>query len=230
MVLFNDNKIADGGYYINLDSRTDRRDAVEAQLQKYEITGVERMSAIIDGPYAGCLKSHQAIVRQAIDRNWDSVLILEDDFYVMDPPSCGYTTYPKSYKETMSDVILQSRSVEWDALYFGTILHAPLLKVTQNLGRVQASKTTHAMVIKQSIYEEILSLSYAEHGQIDHYYFTTMQKSKIFLSSFPVLFNHGSPEMDYSDLLGRETTNYNYLLSRYEHYTTDFKEPANTNE
>lgn len=45
MVTFNDVKIADVGYYINLDSRVDRKDNIESQFNKFNIKGVNRFSA-----------------------------------------------------------------------------------------------------------------------------------------------------------------------------------------
>jgi glycosyl transferase family 25 len=50
-------------FYINLDSRTDRRKEIEEELQRIGISG-ERFSAILAKPgIVGCNKSHLAVLK-----------------------------------------------------------------------------------------------------------------------------------------------------------------------
>lgn len=68
-------------FYINLDKRTDRREEIENELAKYELTA-ERYSAIYT-PHSGivgCGYSHLNVLKLARDRGYKNVLILEDDF------------------------------------------------------------------------------------------------------------------------------------------------------
>lgn len=68
-------------FYINLDSRTDRREKFENQMKEYGFE-CERFSAICE-PHngaLGCTKSHLAVLRLAKERNYRRVLIFEDDF------------------------------------------------------------------------------------------------------------------------------------------------------
>ena len=222
MVTINDKYIADGGFYINLDTREDRKQKVEEQLNKYNIKGVERMPAVIKGQYAGCGESHKNIIKEAIKRNMKSVLVFEDDFYIMDPPTDGFKHYNASFTDMFCEILDQAKTVTWDVLFFGTILHAPLIKVSKNLGKIQAAKSAHAFIVKDTLYETILDWSYEKYDQLDHYFYTTLQKTHTFLTTYPALINHGHPTPDLSDLLKQETTYHYYLLSTYQEFCRNF--------
>jgi glycosyl transferase family 25 len=73
-------KHVDHIFYINLDKRTDRKEAIEKQLKEYGLP-FERFSAISD-PFGavGCSKSHLAVIQMAKQRGYKRVMILEDDF------------------------------------------------------------------------------------------------------------------------------------------------------
>jgi len=67
-------------FYINLDSREDRREQFEEECKKMNIN-VERFSAIKNSNGAiGCSESHIAVLKRARDLKLDSVIIFEDDF------------------------------------------------------------------------------------------------------------------------------------------------------
>ena len=69
--------------YINLNKRTDRREYIENQLNNLGLE-YERFEAIetpIPGfGTVGCGLSHLAVLKLAKERNYENVLILEDDF------------------------------------------------------------------------------------------------------------------------------------------------------
>lgn len=67
-------------FYINLDSRTDRREQFEEECTKLNLS-VERFPAVARSPGAlGCAHSHRNVLRLAKERGYQSVLIFEDDF------------------------------------------------------------------------------------------------------------------------------------------------------
>ena len=68
-------------FYINLDKRTDRKEEIENELQKMDLTA-ERYSAIYtpDSGIVGCGYSHLNVLKLAKERGYKNVLILEDDF------------------------------------------------------------------------------------------------------------------------------------------------------
>jgi glycosyl transferase family 25 len=67
--------------FINLESRTDRKEKIESELSKYfSQEKVIRFNAIRDDQGAiGCTKSHIAVLEMATQQNWKNVLIVEDD-------------------------------------------------------------------------------------------------------------------------------------------------------
>ncbi len=77
-------------YYINLDSRTDRREHIEKNVLPYlnpYVKEVQRFSAFDHTKYtsitqraAGCSYSHLAIWQEAYDKEFEKILIVEDDF------------------------------------------------------------------------------------------------------------------------------------------------------
>jgi glycosyl transferase family 25 len=69
--------------YINLNKRTDRKECIEKELNDFGLD-YERFEAIetpIPGfGIVGCGLSHLAVLKLAKERNYENVLILEDDF------------------------------------------------------------------------------------------------------------------------------------------------------
>lgn len=81
------NSIADikHAFYINLDSRPDRKIHVENQLQSVGIKA-ERFNAIrLANGAVGCSMSHLRILENAKANNLDHVLIVEDDILFTNP-------------------------------------------------------------------------------------------------------------------------------------------------
>jgi len=74
----NNEKIFTPILYINLEKRKDRKEHMEKQLKKYNF---ERVNAIEnENGYVGCAESHIKCLKLAIERNYEEVIILEDDF------------------------------------------------------------------------------------------------------------------------------------------------------
>ena len=67
--------------YINLNKRTDRREQIEKELNDFNLP-FERFEAIENPGFGtvGCGKSHLNVLKIARDRNYENILILEDDF------------------------------------------------------------------------------------------------------------------------------------------------------
>jgi hypothetical protein len=77
--------------YINLESRTDRKEHVVAELNKlgiYEETGFTRFNAVklpTGNGALGCSMSHLKCLEMAKKNEWSHVLICEDDIVFLDP-------------------------------------------------------------------------------------------------------------------------------------------------
>jgi len=100
-------------YCINLDFRTDRWEQCLAEFEKHGIKDVERISATsaadINFPInvkpgeAGLINTHTRVIQDVIDKNYQRVLILEDDV---------------EFADTIHDC-LESIPDNWQVVYFG---------------------------------------------------------------------------------------------------------------
>ena len=75
------------GFYINLDSRRDRKIQMEQQLNDLGFNSiVERFSAIkMENGAVGCSISHLKCLEMANKNKWGHVMILEDDLIFLNP-------------------------------------------------------------------------------------------------------------------------------------------------
>jgi len=72
-------------FYINLDSRTDRKQYMEDHLKTVGIHA-ERFKAVkLTNGALGCSMSHLKLLELAKKNNWDSILIMEDDIQFLNP-------------------------------------------------------------------------------------------------------------------------------------------------
>jgi glycosyl transferase, family 25 len=161
--------------YINLDTRTDRRDLTEIELQKGGLVA-ERVSAVVGNPgyevnikpgEVGCLLSHMKCIQIAKDRGWDKILIFEDDIEVRD-----------DFK-TLFDTYCQQVPDNWDMIYLGgnhwgrdlsMKNHPPLVKITENVSRTTHTLTTHAYIMKNTMYDRTIDYISNMSQQVDMLY------------------------------------------------------------
>ncbi len=134
----------DRAYYINL-----KRDILRVPVALSEFSSVsievERFDAIVHSkPHVGCRKSHQAIIQIAKDRNWDKVIIFEDDIRF------------HGNVNTAFDLAVKQLPKEWDLFYFGC-KPGTLKYYSQNLNMVHSCKLSHAVIYNRSIYDIILN-------------------------------------------------------------------------
>ena len=67
-------------FYINLEKRIDRKEHIENEFKKLDVFA-ERINGIYDEKKGilGCVKSHILCLSLAIERNYDNIMIIEDD-------------------------------------------------------------------------------------------------------------------------------------------------------
>lgn len=120
------------GFVINLDSRPDRLEAFSKQNLPFP---VERFPAISDpdGNW-GCTKSHLALLRGLRERDEPlPFIVFEDDCKFVQPWSAVEAAMPELPKD-------------WDILCLGSLLTAPVKRVSPHLFRWRRGWSTHAMV------------------------------------------------------------------------------------
>lgn len=160
----------DKAYYINLDSRTDRRESFETRIAKHNLE-VERFSAIIPEPIKdhvdknrhfkeGCIKSHIEIVRLAKEQGLDNVLIFEDD-----------CLFAKDFTNKATQIANKLYNEEWDLFYLGGEPNGdcPVKKDGVRFAP-KGVYQTHAYAIHKRFFDSILAINPSNIPNIDIWY------------------------------------------------------------
>ena len=203
--------------YINLESRKDRRAHVEAQLSSLknaEHNGIpnlmiERFNAIknLNGAI-GCSMSHMRCIQLAKEREWDHVLVCEDDVLFTNVPL--FLTQLSKFMSTVPD---------WDVVLLAGNNVPPYQIVNDACIQISSCQTTTAYVVRAHYYETLIDnyraginllmrnpeqkINYA----IDRYWFELQRRDRWFLiTPLSVV-----QREDYSDIEQR-FTNYGHLM------------------
>jgi GR25 family glycosyltransferase involved in LPS biosynthesis len=226
MVTWNDIKIADKGFLINLKERSDRLEDSLSELNKVGISGVERFDAIRieedsdkGWKIRGCTHSHIELLKLQVTNRWDRILILEDDFEL---DICSSIPF-----EITDGTINQISNAEFDLLFLGATLLEDSEKFNEFLIKPKSFVQTTSyisslkmseFVVKNFNYLDKESMVSGE--QIDTFYSTLSSKKhwrmcytykdsdvllnhdlKIFFH-FPIIFNQ---RRSFSDILNMDT-------------------------
>ena len=121
--------------YINLKHREDRNEEIIDELNKYNLTA-ERVEAIKhkDG-YIGCALSHIKCLDIAIERNYEQVIILEDDFIFLQNPN------------------KLNLNINFDIFLLGGTIYKS--EKENNFNRVIDASRTEGYIIKKHYYETL---------------------------------------------------------------------------
>lgn len=143
-------------YCLNLEEREDRWEICKENFLKYNIGG-ERFLAtkVTRGVYEtdsfkrigqiGCAISFCAMIDDAINNNYDSVVFFEDDFDFQGEPSKISENINKAYQELPKN---------WDMLYFGAnvidhFTNQPLESYSENLFKLNSAYALHSVAISR---------------------------------------------------------------------------------
>lgn len=132
-------------YYINLESRTDRRTHVESQL---ELLGwkYERFNAVkTKSGRVGCSMSHLRLLQMAKQKNLPYIVIIEDDIHFTDIPK--FKSLHKEFIENISD---------FDVYLLAGNLRPPVEIIPNNILRISLSYTTTGYVVKNHYYDTMI--------------------------------------------------------------------------
>ena len=203
--------------YINLDSRKDRREHVEAQLMalKNASNGMsnlvaERFNAIKHAMHGaiGCSMSHMRCIQLAKERGWDHVMVCEDDVLFTNVPL--FLTQLSTFVATVP---------QWDMVLLAGNNIPPFRVVNDACIQVTSCQTTTAYIVKSHYYDTLIRnyreginklmrnptqrLDYA----IDRYWFQLQRRDRWFLiTPLSVV-----QREDYSDI-EQCFTNYSHLM------------------
>lgn len=132
---------------------------MQQKFQQHGIHAVQRFAAI-DGETAtiptswpgspgayGCLASHLEVVREARRLGLPSILIFEDD-----------VVFDEQFEQKFSDSI-RDLPADWDMLFFGALHKDELIKISDNIGRITASNSTYAYVLRDTVFDAFIELN-----------------------------------------------------------------------
>lgn len=154
------NEFFQEAFFINLDSRPERRNQFESEMHRVELGNfVKRFSASVDattlnpGDYnrhRACGKSHHNLIKYAKQNNLKNILIFEDDAYFYDEGGLSGIAIVENALDSL-------KNVEWDVFYLGgLIVDKSINLVSDNLGKVNTVLTAHAWAINNCGYDKIL--------------------------------------------------------------------------
>jgi GR25 family glycosyltransferase involved in LPS biosynthesis len=130
-------------FYINLDSREDRREEFEEECKKMNLQ-VERFSAIKTFPGGiGCTESHLNVLKKARDLKLESVIIFEDDFQFLisrEEYDQILLNLPTNY-----DVVMLSYNIKQSEPF------------NEMFGKVLEVQTTSGYIVHSRFYEKIIN-------------------------------------------------------------------------
>lgn len=137
-------------FYINLEHRIDRKEEIEHEMEIMSLKqNSERFEAIQKKPgIVGCGYSHLSVLKVAKERNYENVLILEDDFqFLVDKEELELelTRFFENVKEF--DVCMLAYNVnEWQDTEF------QFMKKAINV------QTASAYIVNKRFYDKLIEL------------------------------------------------------------------------
>jgi GR25 family glycosyltransferase involved in LPS biosynthesis len=161
------NDFVDKGYYINLDYKTERNEKTKQELKKYNLQYlVERVSAVaafnetIKCEYGsddwkkcvdGCTQSHLKIINEAKEKNYERILVFEDDIYLYNG---GFTHSIDIIESAINEI----KDKDWEILYLGgSLLDQYVTQVDRHLIKVEGMNTSHAFILNHTAYDILIN-------------------------------------------------------------------------
>lgn len=194
-------------YYVNLDARTDRKEAVEKEFAKISYKS-QRHSARTD---VTTTISHLEILKKAASLG-ENVLIFEDDAEFIDE------------NLIYLDAILEDLShTEWDMFYIGGNLLRPAYQTSKHLARLSHCYSAHAYGVNKNFVPVLADI--VEHNTkqiIDVIYGDYVVPNSKSYISIPMLCIQAE---SYSDIL-KHNIDYSVPMQRYEKFIIKNKQFA----
>ncbi len=231
MVTWNNIKIADKGFLINLEERTDRLQESISEFDKNNIQGVERFNAIkitedSDQGWVirGCTHSHMELLKRQVENGWEKMVIFEDDFI--------FDVCDNREISLSNEMIEKIYSTDFDLLFLGACLLEPADAISENLIKPNKFVQTTSYLTSLKFAEYVVNnfnyldkelVVYGE--QIDSYYSVLATRSHWLMNNrtkgvreikehdlkiyfhYPILFNQRA---SYSNILNK-ITDYSFM-------------------
>jgi glycosyl transferase family 25 len=208
--------------YINLEHRPDRKEHFLNEMNKLDIPNIEieRFNAVKNKNGAlGCSMSHLKCIQYAKQKNWDNVIIMEDDITFLEP---------SSFLDNLSLFLTISKG-NWDVLLLAGNNMIPYKKINSCCIQVFNCITTTGYIVQKHYYdtlienyrEGILKLMKEPEKKdmyaIDKYWLNLQMDHKWFMIVPPTVVQYEN----YSDIEEKDT-NFNKFMLDYNKVNTQF--------
>lgn len=133
--------------YINLEHREDRRNHINNQFYNILNIPIERFNAIQHKKGAiGCSLSHIKCLQLAKERNWEYVMIVEDDIQFLQPDV---------FKKNLNGFL--ERNIEFDVLLLAGNNFQPYHVINKYCARIFNCQTTTGYIVKKHYYDTLIN-------------------------------------------------------------------------
>ena len=196
-------------FYINLETRADRRQHVETQLHNIGIAAARFNAIKLNNGAIGCSMSHLKCLEIAKENNWDHVMIVEDDILFLNPIV---------FKNQLNKFLKNHK--DFDVVLIAGNNVPPYQKIDDCCIKVYRCQTTTGYIVQKHYYDTLINnikegikhliktpeqhVLYA----IDKYWFHLQEKDNWFLIT-PLTVTQRE---DYSDIEKRPT-NYTRVMT-----------------
>jgi len=197
-------------YCINLKHREDRKINILSQCTKYKLGKIDFFNAINGKEYSnkynllsgaiGLIMSNIEILKESKKKNYEKILILEDDCYFTDE-----ILNIESYLENLPN--------DWDMFYLGgnhqsgTQGVKPPLVVNDKIIKLNNTLTTHFVAIKNKMFDVILDKIAPFENPIDVVYTQIQRDYNVYCTSI----NIAKQINGYSDIENK-VVDYHWLI------------------
>lgn len=186
-------------YCINLDHRTDRWRQASEQFKKHNLN-VQRVSAVdgrsgsfgndkCDNYNNACTLSHLKVITDAWRQGYKTIMVFEDDADLND-----------EFMSKLGRSVIDLIGINWDLLYLGGSHRKPPIKITDNLYQVVHTLTTHAYIMRHTMFRDLMYDFPSLHQPVDCYFAELQPKYNCFITNPPL----AGQRKSYSDLAHRE--------------------------
>lgn len=204
--------------YINLLSRTDRKQHIESQLTSIGVNPTRFNAIKLKNGRVGCSMSHLKCIENAKKNNWPYVMICEDDLLILNKDS--FITHLNNFFTLHGNI-----DDAWNVLLLAGNNVPPYVKIDNTCIKVSHCQTTTGYIIKQRYYDTLINNirtgihklmtnpdNHVEYA-IDKYWIQ-LQKIHPWYMIVPV---EAVQREDYSDIEQRQT-NYEHVMKDIDKY------------
>jgi GR25 family glycosyltransferase involved in LPS biosynthesis len=140
--------------YINLDRRPDRKEHIENEFDKMNISPYERFTAVERPPgqgIVGCGYSHLSVLKLAKERQYENILIFEDDFY--------FIVSREELRQNIRQFFESPFSDDYDVCMLSYNLHeSEVCQDTPFVRRVRFAQTASGYIVNSRYYDTLITL------------------------------------------------------------------------